>query len=262
MTSLTVADTTAATWNTFDLASVGPVGDYPEGADEVRVGYCTSPVPCTASQFLQGPFQTGNAITLPAGVDPATVTGIEFTFANTAGTPLPPSSNGGRGGRGVHVTQHQPDDGGPHRPDRQLTQSNCATPSAVDAIAGPVTGADACVNYTILPGIVGRGRSKQLFADANGSYTNNGFPVSGQNPPSGVTGITTAKNTSAFNVTNLTITDPSTTAPERLRARSSRSGCSWCFPPAPRRRPALSPVATGRRSPSAPPPRPPRSDPR
>ena len=35
----------------------------------------------------------------------------------------------------------------------------------------------------------------------------------GQTPPSGVTGVTTAKNTSAFSVTNLTITDPSTTAP-------------------------------------------------
>ena len=37
--------------------------------------------------------------------------------------------------------------------------------------------------------------------------------MAGQSPPSGVTGITTAKNTSAFNVTNLTITDPSTTSP-------------------------------------------------
>ena len=76
-----------------------------------------------------------------------------------------------------------------------------------------MTGADGCTSYTILPGIVGVDVSKQVFADANGSFTNNGYPVSGQTPPSGVTAVTTATNTSAFAVTNLTITDPSTTAP-------------------------------------------------
>ena len=213
VTSLTVADATASTWDSFDLASVGPVEAYPQGADEVGVSYCTSPAPCTAGQFVTGPFQTGNIISLPAGVDPVTVTGIQFTFANSAGTPLPTSSHGGAVDVGLALRNTDRSTGVPIDPTSNLTQSNCATPSSVDATAGLVTGTDACTNYTILPGLVGVDVSKQLFADANGSYTSNGFPVSGQTPPSGVTGLTTAKNTSAFNVTNLTITDPSTTAP-------------------------------------------------
>ncbi len=213
VTSLTVADTTATTWDAFNLASVGPVESYPQGADEVSVGYCTSPAPCTASEFVNGPFQTGSVISLPTGVDPATVTGVQFTFANTAGTPLPNGGSAGSVDVGLTLRNTNRTSGAPIDPTANLTQSNCATPLAVDATAGPVTGANACANYTILPGIVGVDVSKQMFADANGSFTNNGFPVSGQTPPSGVTGLTTAKNTSAFSVTNLTITDPSTTAP-------------------------------------------------
>ena len=95
VTSLTVADTTATTWNSFDLASLGPVEGYPDGADEVSVGYCTTPTPCTSAQFVDGPLQTGSVISLPAGVDPSTVTGIRFTFANSGGASLPTSANGG-----------------------------------------------------------------------------------------------------------------------------------------------------------------------
>ena len=213
VTSLTVADTTASTWDTFDLDSVGPVESYPQGADEVSVGYCTSPAPCTPADFTDGPFQTGSSISLPVGVDPTTVTGIRFTFDNSAGAPLPTSSDGGSVDIGLTIRNTDRSTGSPIDPTGNLTQSNCATPSAVDDTAGLVTGADVCTSYTVLPGIVGVAVSKQVFADADGSFTNNGFPVSGQTPPSGVSAVTTAKNTSAFAVTNMTITDPSTTAP-------------------------------------------------
>ena len=255
VTSLTVADTTASTWDTFDLDSVGPVESYPQGADEVSVGYCTSPAPCTPADFTDGPFQTGPAISLPVGVDPTTVTGIRFTFDNSAGAPLPTSSDGGSVDIGLTIRNTDRSTGSPIDPTGNLTQSNCATPSAVDDTAGLVTGADVCTNYTILPGIVGVAVSKQVFADADGSFTNNGFPVSGQTPPSGVSAVTTAKNTSAFAVTNMTITDPSTTAPSDwtevnpLRSR-------WCSRAGPRRLPASSPAATVRPRRPPPPPRP------
>ncbi len=213
VTSLTVADTTASTWNTFNLTSVGPVESYPDGADEVRVGLCTSPVPCTPSEFVDGPFQTGSTLSLPAGTDPTTVTGIRFTFASRAGTPMPTSTNGGSVDVGLALRIADRTTGARIDPSTSLNQSNCATPSAVDAVAGTVTGTDACASYTIVSGVVGVNISKQLFADASASFAANGFPVSGQTPPSGVTGLTTAKNTSGFSVSNLTITDPSTTAP-------------------------------------------------
>jgi uncharacterized repeat protein (TIGR01451 family) len=211
VTSLTVADTTAATWDTFNLASVGPVA-YPTGADQVSVGICTDPAPCTASEFVNGAPQTGPDISLPVGLDPTTVTGIQFIFTNSLGHPLPPSTEGGSVAVGLILRDTDRSTGDPIDPTTNLTQSNCATPSAVNVVAGTpttVTGTDACASYTILPGIVGVDVSKQVFPDADGSFTDNGFPVTGQTPPSGVTAVTTAKNTSAFSVDNLTITDPS-----------------------------------------------------
>jgi fimbrial isopeptide formation D2 family protein len=75
--SLTVGDHTPNTWDDFDLTGVGPVTRFPAGADQVAVAVCTQPQPCTAAQVITGPPQSGPSMTLPSGVNPAQVTGVD-----------------------------------------------------------------------------------------------------------------------------------------------------------------------------------------
>ncbi len=210
VTSLTVADVSKNTWDDFDLTSLGPLAQLPAGADQVSVGVCTDPAPCTAAQFVDGAPVPGPDLTVPNGIDPATVTGIRFTFSNSNGTVLPVSTTGGVVPIGLTLRNTVRSTGAQLNPTSPLSQQNCASPSAVDSVAGPVTGTDYCARFTVLPGNPAVGVSKQVFPDASGNYTNNGYPVAGQSSP--VTALSTVRNDSAFPVTSLTITDPSATA--------------------------------------------------
>ena len=209
VSALTVADTSKATWDDFDLVSVGPTVTLPPGADQVSVQYCTSPAPCTS--FTAGPFVPGPAIALPDGVDPATVTGVQFVFKNSTGTTLPVSSTAASVPIDLKLRDTVRSSGLPLNPTTPLTQANCASPSGTDPVLGTVAGGDACANFTIQPGSASLGMSKAFFPDAGGTFSSNGTAVAGQNSP--VTAVSTAQNTSAFPVPNLTIVEPSTLAP-------------------------------------------------
>ncbi|MDQ6936516.1 MAG: DUF5979 domain-containing protein [Actinomycetota bacterium] len=211
VTALTVGDTSADTWDDFNLTSVGPLEQLPAGADQVSVQYCTAPAPCTAAQFVGGPYVAGPNLALPAGVDPATVTGIRFAFRNSAGTVLPASTTAGRVPIELTLRDTVRSTGAALDPTSPLNQRNCASPVAVDRVDGEVAGADACVPFTVQPGTARVEVAKQFFPDAAGTYVANGYAVSGQE--SGVTALSRATNASAFPVTNLTITEPSATAP-------------------------------------------------
>jgi uncharacterized repeat protein (TIGR01451 family) len=187
---------------------------FPAGADQVAVRVCTLPTPCTAGQFVTGPPQPGPGLKLPDGVDPATVTGVDFVFSNSHGTPL---VNGGSAGSvqfQLKLRDTVRSTGAPLDPASTLTQDNCATPSATDTrarAAHTTVGDQVCKSYSILSAIPDIGGSKQFFADANGSYTPNGYPVAGQK--SGISALATATNNSSVPVSEMTITEPSATAP-------------------------------------------------
>ncbi len=211
VTSLSVADLTPATWDAFDLVSVGPVAEFPPGADQVSVQTCTAAAPCGDADFVAGPFVTGPDLALPPGVDPAAVTGVRFTFRNSAGTLLPAGPTAGVVPLQLHLRNTVRSTGRPLDPGSALTQRNCATPAAVDQVTGAVAGNDACAPFTIQPGNAVAEPSKQFFPDAAGSFTRNGYAVAGQASP--VTALQQVRNGSAFPVTSMTLTDPSTTTP-------------------------------------------------
>ncbi len=216
ISSLTVADTTKATWDSFNLTSVGPVTQFPPGSNQVTVRYCLDPAPCSDAQFVSGAPVSGPNVSLPDGVDPADVTGLAFVFSDSNGTSLPPSTTGGTVPIGLMLRDTVRSTGDPLDPLRALTQNNCASPSALDTVDGTVSGADRCAAFTIQPGTAQIGGSKQFFPDANGSYSTNGFAVAGQQ--SGVSAVAKVENASAVPVTSMTITDPATSAPTSLDA--------------------------------------------
>jgi hypothetical protein len=154
VSSLTLLDnTTAAMWNNFDLASIGQI-TYPAGADQVVVGVCTTTPVRTPDTFSA--VQSGTTISLPSGVAAADVTGIEFTFSNSRGDPLPNPPTATAGSVPLDFTLRSTDrtSGATIDPTTNQTVQNCATPSAVDVSDGTsATGTNACANVTILPGV-------------------------------------------------------------------------------------------------------------
>ncbi len=216
VSQLTVRDTSADTWEDFDLVSLGPVDRFPAGADRVAARVCTKPVgsPCTAGEFKTGPFVSGPGVDLPAGVSAAEVTGIEFVFENAAGRELPADPHEGRVSFEVKLRDTVRSTGAPLDPSTTRRGQNCADPTAVEG--GQITiGAAACVPFSILPNAATIHVDKRFFSDQNGSYSLNGIAVSGQSSP--VSALTSAKNTSPFAVPELTIVDPSPSAPGDLR---------------------------------------------
>ncbi len=207
VSSLSVSDTSKATWDDFDLQSIGPVGTFPAGADQVSVQYCTTPAPCT--NFTAGPFVAGPTIGLPGGVDPATITGLQFVFSNSAGTTLPIDPTNAQVPVALKLRDTVRSTGAALNPTTALSQTNCATPAATDPVLGTVPGANVCANFTVQPGTASVGVSKTFFPDASGSFSSNGTAIAGQS--SGASAISTAKNNSAFPVPTLTIVEPSQT---------------------------------------------------
>jgi uncharacterized repeat protein (TIGR01451 family) len=209
---LSMRDSSSDTWDDFDLVSLGPVDRFPAGADEVAALVCTQPIdrPCAPDQYKQGPFGPGPKVDLPAGVNPVDVTGVEFVFRNAAGRVLPADPNEGRVSFDVRLRDTVRSSGAPLDPTTTRTGKNCAEPAAKETDTA-VGGTAACVSFSILPNAATVKVDKSFFPDQTGSYTPNGVAVAGQSSP--VSALTTAKNTSPFAVADLTIVEPSPTAP-------------------------------------------------
>ena len=215
VTELSVADVSRDTFDDFDLVSVGPVDRFPPGANRVAVEVCTEPIgtPCAPDQFKRGSFGPGPGVDLPAGVNAADVTGVRFIFKNSAGTTLPSDPTEGRVKFDLKLRDTVRSTRAPLDPKTTKTGTNCADPAAVES-GTPVSGASACVGFSVLPNAATVKVDKSFFSDASGAYSSNGIAVAGQSSP--VSALTTAKNTSPFAVSHLTIVDPSPTATSRF----------------------------------------------
>ena len=215
VTELSVADVSPDTFDDFDLVSVGPVDRFPVGADRGRSRgvHAADRHPLRSRPVQAGSFGPGPGVDLPAGVNVADVTGVRFIFKNSAGTTLPSDPTEGRVKFDVKLRDTVRSTGAPLDPKTTKTGTNCADPAAVES-GKPVSGASACVGFSILPNAATVKVDKSFFSDASGSYSSNGIAVAGQSSP--VSALTTAKNTSPFAVSHLTIVDPSPTATSRF----------------------------------------------
>lgn len=212
VTDVAIADITEATFDRFDLTTVGTLDRFPDGADQVVVEVCTLAIgqACGDADWLATDPQTGGVplvLTGPPGVDLAGVTAVRYRFANAGGGLLPFDPTAARVTFDVVLRDTLRSSGEPINPTSNERVSNCAVASAdaVDPVAQAISPV-ACATFTILPGSVVVGADKVMFADNNGDFRADGAIVVGQN--SGVTMKILGRNDSAFSVPFLRITEP------------------------------------------------------
>ncbi len=206
---LRVTDATPATWERFDLVAPGTVLRFPNGADQVVVDVCTTPIatPCALdSDWTSSSAQTGPDLTLPDGVDAGTVTAVRYRFSASGGAALPYDATPAQVRVDVRLRDTYRTSGAAITPTSNERISNCATPSLV-AVSGVATGTDACTPFTIQPDSVTVGATKTMYSDPTGSYTSGGVVVVGQD--SGVSMRIAAQNNAAFAVPIMRIVEPS-----------------------------------------------------
>ncbi|GAA2142108.1 hypothetical protein GCM10009760_26920 [Kitasatospora kazusensis] len=206
-----VEDSSRDTFDHFDLADVGPVTRFPAGADRVTVLVCTKPIgsPCKDSELIAGTATAGPALTLPDGVSAGQVTGVRFEFTDAAGGALPFDNTGGSVQFKLKLRDTVRSTGAELSPAQRRTVRNCALPGVVSG-KYTIVGVDACADHDILPNIATVDLGKQYFPDADGTFGQNGRVVLGEKSP--VSAVVTARNTSPFPVSTMTITEPSDSA--------------------------------------------------
>lgn len=211
VSALALEEATPDVFERFTVTGIGPVS-FPPGADRVTVLACTEILSdCGADDYESSAAQTGPDLSLPPGVSAAQVTGLRFVFTNAAGAALPTSPNAGTVEIDTVLRDTLRSTGATYSPTSRDDVENCAVPGGDDPELGLVTGAPACVTYAVQPAQATMTIDKSFFADSNADYQPNGQAVEGQNSP--VSGRILARNTSPFPVAEMTITEPSTTAP-------------------------------------------------
>lgn len=197
VTSLAVTDTSAATWEHFDLTTVTLAG-LPEGATQAQLFVCTQ----AGSACSDGGWIAAGTATAPGplglgGTDAGTVTGVRVEFT-AGGEPLPRAPQaGGTVQLGLQLRDTLRSSGEPIAPDSPITVDNCAVATAGDGGA-PVDSSPSCAGKQIL--------SSTVTVTAGKSWTADTFAVAGAE--SAVTAEITATNASAFPVHQLVISEP------------------------------------------------------
>ena len=212
---LAVADVSTATFDRFDLTSVGTLTRFPAGADQVVVEVCPFPIgtPCGPTDWVAGPPQSGGTplvLAAPSGADLANATGIRYRYSSSGGGDLPFDIDDARVAFEVQLRDTLRSTDAPINPTVSESVRNCATPAVVDADERAAVGSDACAGFVIQPGNATVGATKDIFADSTGDYAADGNVVVGQN--SGVSMKITATNNSPYVVPVMAITEPSPSA--------------------------------------------------
>ncbi|MFZ1491603.1 MAG: DUF5979 domain-containing protein, partial [Ilumatobacteraceae bacterium] len=216
VTQMVIEDSTSATWQYLDVTGV-TVTQYPAGADQAALFVCPASVaPCTEAEWVAGGTAlppAPSSLTFPLGVPASDVVGVRVVFTAPVDGSIAPVAGGGTAkvsidadlrttvrSTGVEIATIP----------NTTNINNCATTSATDPAALPpsATSTPGCAPYQILPPTLSLVPSKSFFADANGNYqTNTGeHAVIGEN--SGVSMVMNARNTSAFPIAEIVITEP------------------------------------------------------
>ncbi len=223
---LTLTDTTEAVFDRFDVTSLGPVVSYPPGTNRVQVDVCTA-LPCTDADFINGTPQSGNGpFTPPGGVALGDITGVRFTFLDSAGKPIPYSATQGQVAVGMVLRDTLRSNGDPIQPLSNLRVTNSVTPALVDGSDNATNGTPATAIYDILPNSVQVAAAKSIYSDTNGDYDKDGRIVVGRN--SGISMDLTATNTGAGKLSELSIKEPSvSTANEFAKLDITKGQFNW-----------------------------------
>lgn len=211
VTSLTVTDATAATWQHFDLVAPITLTALPQGASQARLSVCTQPLSaCGETDWITGGTATtvGAPLTLPAGVTAGAVAGVRVEFT---GTLLPSApANGGTVSFDLQLRDTLRSTGATIAPTSTITVNNCVDAAARQATGAPVTAGPSCDTQQIWPSTVTLGNTTKTWVpDANGNWqTDSGeYAVAGRQ--SGVTARIRARNQSPFPIHQIVITEPS-----------------------------------------------------
>ena len=208
VSSLTVTDAQPATFDNFNFTGA-TVATYPAGADTAQLLVCTvAGSACTDGDYQPGPTTSGTNLGLPPGVTAAQVTGVRVRFTADDGDPLPYDATGGSVRLGMVLRDTIRSTGAPLRPAGRLTVQNCAASTAVDAVQGSVTGAQACRGYDVLPDTLNLAAAKNYVADTDGNFAGGPgeYAVLGEN--SRVSGVVNIKNNSPFPIAEVVIREP------------------------------------------------------
>ncbi|MFI7387192.1 DUF5979 domain-containing protein [Streptomyces sp. NPDC049813] len=209
--SVVITETDPDLFDNFDVTKLGPVTRMPAGADQVQVSVCTKPGGgCAPDELITGPAGPGPDIQLPAGVDPADITGVVYTFSNSEGKPLPPDAKGAQVDMTVELRDDNRSTGEAINPSERETVNNCAVPSVDFPRRRDLDGTAACADHDILPNVASIAMSKKIFSDTDGDWAADGTAVIGTKP--GITATINSTNTSPFPVGEMTITEPSSSA--------------------------------------------------
>jgi uncharacterized repeat protein (TIGR01451 family) len=213
---MTIEDSTAATFEYLDFVSA-TVTQYPAGANQAQLFVCPSAsAPCDSdADFVAG--GTGSppgpsTLALPPSVPAGDVVAVRVVFTAPNGSIIQPVGNGGTAGIDINLHLRQTVRSTGQSIEQIPTTTvidNTATTTVTDPGADPSTATDsATAQYQILPPTLGLDISKSFFADGNGNYqTDSGeHAVIGEN--SGVSMLLNAKNTSAFPIAEIVITEP------------------------------------------------------
>ncbi|MES1170704.1 MAG: hypothetical protein ABUL47_08455, partial [Leifsonia sp.] len=187
LTALLPTDPTASgnLFDTVDLSALGAVV-FPAGADLIQV-----------DAYVAGAWVTGSPAAtalLPTGVDPATVTGLRFTFTSSSGATI--TANGSAGS--VVVT---------------LAQRSATRASGTNLVTGAT--ATAAVTGTVSLGIHGTASSTASASYVIGGLTSAVTGVTSFTPnriPAGTSSVVSlsGKNTSNGPLARLVLTEPAT----------------------------------------------------
>ncbi|MBO1333624.1 DUF5979 domain-containing protein [Streptomyces sp. VRA16 Mangrove soil] len=207
VTELSVADTTADTFEYFDFESA-TVTAFPKGADQAHLVVTTADGQTHTGADISAPGE----LPMPAGVDPGDVVGFEVVFSDSSGDVLPYDTTGGTVEVKMKLRDTYRSSGATLEPTDKVTVNNCAVPSAQEKTDGDVAGAQACAPYDILPDILVLQPTKRFYPDTNGNFAqdNGEHAVLGENSP--VSTEVDVKNASPFPVKSITITEPSAEA--------------------------------------------------
>ncbi|KRA25549.1 hypothetical protein ASD65_14840 [Microbacterium sp. Root61] len=205
VTTLSVVDDTAATYEHFDATSVS-VTTFPKGANkavlQAKIGgnWMSVSTLSAAGTFPGAP-----------GVDLAFATGIRIDFTDVDDKILPYDADGGAATLTLELRDTLRSTGAPIAPTAKIPVDNCAVPVAAEATGAPVQGAAACSVHQILPDTLVLESKKSFFADRDGNFTRNTgeYAVIGEHSP--VSATVSVQNKSPFPVSELTITEPDTT---------------------------------------------------
>jgi uncharacterized repeat protein (TIGR01451 family) len=209
VTSLGVVDTSAATWEHFDLTTA-TLTALPQGATQAQLFVCTQAGSvCGDDDWIAGGTAAApGLLSLPSGVAATAVTGVRVEFtADGAVLPRAPEA-GGTVDLGLELRDTFRSSGVSIDPASPITVHNCAVATASEASGDPVTSTPSCADKQILPSTLSLKATKTWVPDTDGNWTQDSgeHAVAGAQSP--VTASIRAVNQSLFPIHQVVVSEP------------------------------------------------------